>query len=297
MSVGEGRILLYLADIRPLYQEKTQRYVYERLDGTRRKKADACRQPGARAASLAAGFLAQYALRQNGFGGCQISYGEKGQPQVHRERDLAEERHSGKARQSGGLKAEERNAEAGVGLPFLSLSHSGDYAVCAVADSPVGVDIQKIVPVRSGMLRHFFSEKERRRFEEKYGLREGRAETEEPLKRAAADCVRRGDILPEAAAEEFLRLWTAKESYMKLTGRGMGMGFPGIFADLEAGVIGETDGHLDRGGMPEPDMPHRGAKAQARKIHAARFREYPAPEGYFLTACIGGGEAIWRLKN
>lgn len=287
MSVGEGRIRLYLADIRPLYQEKTQRYVYERLDGIRQKKADACRQPKARAASLAAGFLAQYALQQNGFGGCRISYGEKGQPQAYRGQDLAEERHSGKERQHGGLKEEEHNA-GGEGLPFLSLSHSGDYAVCAVADGPVGVDIQKIVPVRSGMLRHFFSEEERKRFEEKFGLREGRSETDEHLKGAEAGDIKSGHILPEAAAEEFLRLWTAKESYMKLTGKGMEMGFSGIFADLEAGVIVEEERLSDRGSTPEPDMPHKRAGAQACRIHAARFREYPAPEGYFLTACIGG---------
>lgn len=246
MRAGKGRIRLYLADIRPLYQDRTQRYVYERLDEIRQKKADACRQPKARAASLAAGFLAQYALQQNGFAGHTICYGEKGQPQI-----------DGKGIQEG--------------LPYLSLSHSGDYAVCAIADSPVGVDIQARVPVYGGMLCHFFSPKERAEFEQKYGL--------EPFQRESAGSGRddptwkpfKSRILPEAAAEEFLRLWTAKESYMKLTGIGMGMGFSGILADLETGVVREKAAAFTEG-----------------RTRRARLKEYPAPEGYFLTACIGG---------
>lgn len=261
MSLEKGRIRLYLADIRPLYQEEKQRQAYARLDEARRKKADAAKQPGARAASLAAGLLAQYALQQNGFGGYRIVYGEKGQPQVYREHFSCEKRQLDGAESKG----QHTEPEIQEKMPFLSLSHSGDYAVCAIADRPIGVDIQKQVPIRTGMLRHFFSEEERKRFAIKYGLKE------ETGKDGMADGFAKtgkGDgFLPKDAAGDFLRLWTAKESYMKLTGIGMALGFPRILADLETGRICGT-------GMAQDNSAE------------CLLKEYAAPEGYFLTACI-----------
>lgn len=234
MRLEEGRIRLYLADIRPLYKEKTWRYVYAHMDGERRQKADACKVPQARAASLAAGFLAQYALTQNGYMGCSVCYGLNGQPQVRK-------------------KHERDGKDNPVDSPvYISLSHSGDYAVCALADIPVGVDIQKRGPVRAGVLRHFFGDEEREAFERHYALPDCSSEEKKPV------------FLPDMAAEEFLRLWTAKESFMKVTGEGMKMGFANLTADLLNGVIREREG-LRRGGM---------------------VREYKAPEGYYLTACV-----------
>lgn len=297
MSAAKGRIRLYLADIRPLYQEKTQRYVYERLDEIRQKKADACRQPQARAASLAAGFLAQYALLQNGYGNCRISYGEKGQPRAEEEHMRAEGEQP--RAEKGQLLVEGEQSRTKAGYPYLSLSHSGNYAVCAIADRPVGVDIQMRVPIRSGMLRHFFSPEERKRFEEKYELIGYPTESGSAFCDKAEGNVRKTFFLPKEAEAEFLRLWTAKESYMKLTGIGMGMGFAGICADLEKGTIWQCC--MDQKGC---DVQEAG-KSQAEAEHASEegfaafLREYPAPEGYFLTACIADerGMCIWKSKN
>lgn len=243
MSGMEGRIRLYEADIRPLYEKNTGQKVYAYVDEDRRRKADACKQPQGRAASLAAGFLARYALVQNGYGKYCIYYGEKGQPLLRKE---------GTADGQG---------------PWISLSHSGDYAVCALSDLPVGVDIQKLEPVRIGMLRHFFAEEERMQFVRRFGL-EGlweswcscRMNTDHIAERAKGE---KAPFLPKEAAREFLRLWTVKESYMKLTGAGMGLGFPGLSVDLERGMVWEKNG------VPSP----------------CRIWEYRAPEGYFLTAC------------
>lgn len=269
MSIREGRIGLYLADIRPLYQEETQRYVYERLDEVRRKKADACRMPKARAASLAAGFLAQYALEQNGFAGCRIIYTEQGQPKVKTD--------------SGGEEA----------LPFLSLSHSGDYAVCAIADRPVGVDIQKAVPVRSRMLKHFFSEEERMRFEKSCGL--DAAESSAQGTGLSGRAEEKARFLTGEAATEFFRHWTAKESCMKLTGVGMGIGFASICADLEAGIVRWKQKCPQSGVCPEEKRLWTKESGEEVRL-SCRLREYPAPEGYFLAACIGtgGGECLWN---
>lgn len=233
MRLEEGRIRLYLADIRPLYEEKTQRYVYERAGEVRQRKADACKTLRAKAASLAAGFLAQYALQENGCAGYRVCYDAKGQPQV---------------RKTSGADGEHRPLSPSV---YISLSHSGDYAVCAVAPVPVGVDIQKKEPVRIGMLRHFLDDGERKAFEGRYGLPDRSLTAKERI------------FLPQKAQAEFLRLWTAKESFMKLTGDGMAMGFANLKADPEKGLIREKEGQKREGCL----------------------REYRAPEGYFLTAC------------
>lgn len=76
---------------------------------------------------------------------------------------------------------------------FISISHSGDYAVCAVADLPVGVDIE-----------HMGGFKKR----EKYMLFT-------PLE---SEYINRKD-----SEDRFYTLWTRKEAYIKAKG--------GILAD------------------------------------------------------------------
>ena len=89
------------------------------------------------------------------------------------------------------------------GKPYLpdvpgvhfSLSHSGSMAMCAIADSPVGCDIQELSAARCGerVARRFFTPAEYAR------------------------------ITAAAAPErEFVRLWTLKESYVKYLGTGIG---------------------------------------------------------------------------
>lgn len=72
------------------------------------------------------------------------------------------------------------------GSVYFSLSHCGKYAVCAVSDAPVGVDIEL---ARNNALR----------LSERFFL----PDEAELVQRAQA---------PEA---EFCRLWTLKESYIK----------------------------------------------------------------------------------
>ncbi|WP_080939417.1 4'-phosphopantetheinyl transferase family protein [Clavibacter michiganensis] len=85
-----------------------------------------------------------------------------------------------------------------AGPPHPSLhfntSHSGSFVVIAIADSPVGVDIEQVRPTRGrdALLREALNTHEREHV------------------RAAAD--------PDV---EFFRMWTAKESYVKATGEGL----------------------------------------------------------------------------
>ena len=75
---------------------------------------------------------------------------------------------------------------------YVSVSHSGPYAVCAAADVPVGVDVEVV-----------------RSADEKFILRVC-SEAEMAYIRVGDD----GDCAP------FWEIWTAKEALFKLTGRG-----------------------------------------------------------------------------
>ena len=79
----------------------------------------------------------------------------------------------------------------------FSLSHSGDYAICTIGDRPVGNDIEHVREGRLKVANRFFAE------EELAWLYE--AETEE-----------------ERTGRMF-RLWTMKESFLKVIGRGMSL--------------------------------------------------------------------------
>lgn len=79
--------------------------------------------------------------------------------------------------------------------PELSLSHSGEYVVCALSDRPVGIDIQAMRPYRKGIAQRYFSAPELARLE------------------AAPD-----------KTVAFYELWTAKESLIKAAGLSLGEG-------------------------------------------------------------------------
>ena len=82
---------------------------------------------------------------------------------------------------------------------FISLSHSGTYAVCAVSDVPVGVDIEMKRQVSPSVSRRVLSPKEL----EEYGQ--------------TGD----GGLL--------LRRFVIKEAFLKLTGEGISGGMSSLF--------------------------------------------------------------------
>jgi len=108
------------------------------------------------------------------------------------------------AREPGG-KPYFREAE---GIHF-SLSHSGDYGVCAVFSHSVGIDIQVDTCCdRRAIAKRFFHPRE-------YSFLEGRG------------------------FEPFFDVWAAKESYVKYTGEG-------IFRGFNRFAVADTDGMKDR---------------------------------------------------
>ena len=127
-------------------------------------------------------------------------------------------------------------ARAEEGKPFLphapdlhfSISHSGGIWACAFGDAPLGLDLQQIKPIReTGIARRFFHPEE--------------------------------TAYLESHPDAFFALWTAKESYVKFTGRGLAAEFPHV------SVI--------RGGRFAPPPPARVL------VHI------PFDEGYALCLC------------
>ena len=82
---------------------------------------------------------------------------------------------------------------------YISLSHSGDIAVCAISENEVGVDIQKISDYDKRLADRFFCREER-------------------------------DYINAADNEKyaFYEIWTRKEARVKLTGEGIGTDFAEI---------------------------------------------------------------------
>jgi len=70
----------------------------------------------------------------------------------------------------------------------FNLSHSGERAMCIMSDMPVGCDVEKVRVAKTDIARRFFSKDER-------------------------EAVKSDD--------DFYRIWTQKESYIKCTGLGM----------------------------------------------------------------------------
>lgn len=90
------------------------------------------------------------------------------------------------------------------GLCF-NLSHSGDFAACAIADQAFGLDVQERCAYREGLARRFFSEAERREIEG-----------------------------AEDRDQAFGRIWALKESWIKALGTGLSTPLPSF------SVVGEN---------------------------------------------------------
>ena len=131
-----------------------------------------------------AGVLLETVAAQAGAG--ELCYGEKGKPFF---------------------------AQGGV---HFNLSHSGHYAVCAVSDKPVGVDIETVRVFSESLVRHVFDSGER--------------------------------AFAQGSDERFTQLWTIKESVMKFFGQGVGISPKKISIGFEPRVCVTTEGY-DCGGL------------------------------------------------
>lgn len=140
--------------------------------------------------------------------------------------------------QAYGLREKEVRIETGpYGKPYLAgcpgihfnLSHSGSMVMAAFGDRAVGCDIEQMAAAKEKVAERFFAEQEIR-----------------ALRACGGEAERR--VL-------FYRIWTRKESYMKLTGKGMHLALNGFC------VLPDGDGL------------------------SCRFREFPV-DGYQAALCV-----------
>ena len=91
-----------------------------------------------------------------------------------------------------------------VGHPeiFFNLSHCRSVAACVVASSPVGVDVEDVREFKESLARYVLNDEE-------YAMISSSPQPD----------------------REFIRLWTMKESYLKLTGEGITRDLKTVLAD------------------------------------------------------------------
>ena len=128
------------------------------------------------------------------------------------------------------------------GLPFVSVSHSGEYTVCALSDDRLGVDLQIERPLNNETI-------------DEYSAR---------LLRVAKRFFHPSDtewIEPDSI-NRFFTVWSAKEAYVKYTGKGIDDSFASIRS-----------------------IPDGGPFSSAWECDGMYYSILPFEEGYSLCVC------------
>ncbi len=182
-------INVYYTKVFPFLEENTFLAQLEKMDERRKNKILRIREPMARSRSIAGDWLLHRLLFEKwGFTSeellnLSLEYEEGGKPYLAGRKDIS-----------------------------FNISHSGDYACCAIGEAPVGIDLQKKVPVRERLWERFFT---------------------------AADNQKLQECSEKEREALFFRMWSIKESYMKLTGKGIRQGLDTFEIDWQRGEIRE----------------------------------------------------------
>ncbi|SHK90591.1 4'-phosphopantetheinyl transferase superfamily protein [Fibrobacter sp. UWB12] len=163
--------------------------------------------------------------------------------------------------ESGFSGADEHIVYGENGKPFFAdfpdvhfnLSHSGERVMCVISPFEVGCDVEIIKGDRGRLAERFFKPEE-------------------------SAWIKHFETL-EAQSEAFYRLWTLKECYMKVTGRGMSL-MPDMFAL-----------HVDEN--ENVSLFHDGVRPEYA------FREIDLHDGYRYAYCIknNGKDAPQEVKR
>lgn len=192
-------VTVYAASVAPLADDRLYAAAYGAVTEARRRKTDRYLRAEDRRLSLGVELLLAHALKAAGRGGLppELGCGRYGKPCLP----------------DGSLR--------------FSLSHTGEYAVCAVADRELGCDAERLAEADLKLAERFFCPEEA------------------------------ADIAAQPTREErdrlFFRYWTLKESFMKATGLGMKLA-PDAFRIVrgrEISVIQSVDGRAY--GFAEPE--------------------------------------------
>lgn len=217
-------ITVYCTEVFTPLKEKDFRFYLNKIEDDRRKKILLMKMESGRLRSLTAGSLLYFALCEQ-MGDVEkkspsfsVGYGQNGKPYLRDYPDL-----------------------------HFNLSHSGSYVCCALGDTPVGVDIQKITDVKKGIAERFFTEEDNQKFYE---------------------------CSEKESKELFFRMWSIKESFIKLTGKGIAGGLDTFEIDWEKNLI----------------------LGREKKEPLAHFMAYNNLMGYSACVCSWApmGDVVWK---
>lgn len=187
MTSREDKTLIYAAEVTALDDPVLYEKAYAAVSPQRREKADRYKLNRDKYLSVGAELLLKHGLSQAGLSEFPqaFSVGEYGKPYL-KDSDF-----------------------------FFSISHSGDWAVCAISNREVGCDIEKVHPVDLKLARRFSPEEH--------------------------SAIMSADELDRL--ELFYRYWTLKESFLKTTGLGMKLPLNRfqIVIDNELSVVQSVD--------------------------------------------------------
>lgn len=207
MTDWNKKYLLSIDELLTKNSESVTKEAFQKVGRQRRQKAERCRQQAAQAACLGAGLLLQLtaAAYEEGllsednnlsFDKASIMRTQKAEQQLCRF-SVTELLTYLKEPRELALKYGENGKPYFKELPlYFNLSHSGRYVLCAVSNREIGADIQQIREIKELQLaeRHFAKE-EYRQLE------------------LCEDLDKRRQL--------FFQLWSRKEAYGKLTGKGL----------------------------------------------------------------------------
>lgn len=171
-------------DDKSIFQE-----AFEKLDSTRKEKVLKCGNEKDRLHSLGAGLLLQYAFQT-------VEKGEVEKETSHWQVLTWAEIKGFISDAVEHTYYYNDNGKPYLDYVYFSLSHSGEFVICAISDQEIGVDIQQIKQVNyDKIISRFFTPLEY----EYYNQIDSQ----------------------EEKASYFFKLWTRKEAYAKCTGRGL----------------------------------------------------------------------------
>lgn len=168
MGVAGREPILYAACVSPLQDAGLYAAACEAVSPERREAAERLQKEDAARLSLGGELLLRHGLREAGLDWLpeRFAYGSEGKPRL---------------------------CESKL---WFNISHSGQWAICAIADCETGCDIEEIRPIDLKIARRFRPE-----------------EYDDILAQSTE----------QARLECFFRYWTLKESFMKALGLGFGL--------------------------------------------------------------------------
>lgn len=195
-------ISIYIADVQPLLETALFEKLLPRVPVYRREKARRFKFPSGRAQSLAVGLLLKKACEDFGIAGADehVVLGENEKPEF-----------------DGNVKY------AGSAVHF-NLSHSHERAMCVLATYEAGCDVEQIKGGHSRLAEKFFAPAENAWIQAAGAPSMNRTVPENSASPENDSAPENSAAIDDNARDiAFYRLWTLKECYMKVTGRGLGL--------------------------------------------------------------------------